>query len=134
MDAERKLLSVISQSRRLCLRASELLMADELSNSIYIKLATKMYECAKSGTPVDEALILNEFSGDTEAENIAATVFFNNEEYTDSDKTLYDLIYTIKMNKLETNIKVAVDPSEISALIKEKTLLMQERKDWQSNI
>lgn len=131
MDAERKLLSVIAKSRRLCIRSSELIEPDEFSNSIYVTLATRMYDSAKAGNPIDEAVIVNEFSGDTDAENIAAAVFFNNEEYTDSDKTLYDLIYTIKLNRLERKMNEATDPGEIFDLIKQKNKLISDRKEWQ---
>ncbi|MBQ3124505.1 MAG: DNA primase [Clostridia bacterium] len=131
MDAERKLLSVIAKSRRLCIRASELIEPDEFSNNIYVTLATRMYDSAKAGNQIDEAVIVNEFSGNTDAENIAAAVFFNNEEYTDNDKTLYDLIYTIKLNRLERRMNEATDPGEIFDLIKQKNKLISDRKEWQ---
>ena len=134
IDAERKLLSIIAKSRRLCMRASELIAPEEFSNSIYTTLATRMYDCVKEGNTIDEAIILNEFSGNTDAENTAAAVFFNNEEYSDSDKTLYDLIYTIKLNKIEIKMNGAIDAGEIFDLIKQKNTLADERKKWQQNI
>ena len=134
IDAERKLLSIIAKSRRLCMRASELIAPEEFSNSIYTTLATRMYDCVKEGNTIDEAIILNEFSGNTDAENTAAAVFFNNEEYSDSDKTLYDLIYTIKLNKIEIKMNGATDAGEIFDLIKQKNTLADERKKWQQNI
>lgn len=134
LDAERKLLSVIAKSRRLCVRASEILEPDEFSHPIYKKLAEKMYECANAGEQIDPSVMLNEFSGDTNSENTAAAVFFNTEEYSDSDKTLYDLIYTIKINKIETKIKAAVEPNEIFELIKQKNNLIDEKKERLSQI
>lgn len=134
IDAERKLLSVIAKSRRLCIRASELMEPDEFSNNIYITLATRMYDSAKAGNPIDEAVILNEFSGNTDYENIAAAVFFNNEEYLDDYKTLYDLIYTIKHNKIEAKMARETDPGAIFDLIKQKNKLITDRKEWQSKI
>ncbi len=134
LDAERKLLSIMAKSRRLCLRASELIDADEFSNNIYKILARRMYGCANSGNPIDEAVILNEFSGDTDSENTAAAVFFNNEEYSDNDKTLYDLIYTIKLNKLDIRMKEATEPGEISDIIKQKNALAQDKKQWLDKI
>lgn len=130
LDAERKLLSVIAKSRRLALKASELIACDEFSNNIYITLAKRMYEYAKAGTQIDEAVILNEFSGDTDSENTAAAVFFNNEEYADDDRTLYDLIYTIKLNKLDQRMNKTADPKEISDIIKQRNTLMEEKKQW----
>ena len=131
LDAERRLLSIIAKSRRLCLKASELLEPSEFSNNIYVTLATRMYDLARAGDTIDEAIILNEFSGDVNAENTAAAVFFNREEYADSDKTLYDLIYTIKLNRLEQRIKETADAAEIFELIKQKNELTQSRQRWQ---
>ena len=131
LDAERRLLSIIAKSRRLCLKASELIEPSEFSNNIYVTLATRMYDLARAGDTIDEAIILNEFSGDVNAENTAAAVFFNREEYADSDKTLYDLIYTIKLNRLEQRIKETADAAEIFELIKQKNELTQSRQRWQ---
>lgn len=131
LDAERKLLSIIAKSRRLCLKASELIEPSEFSNNIYVTLATRMYDLARAGDTIDEAIILNEFSGDVNAENTAAAVFFNREEYADSDKTLYDLIYTIKLNRLEQRMKETADAAEIFELIKQKNELTQSRQRWQ---
>ena len=130
VEAERRLLSLMARSRRLCIRASALIESDEFSNSVYKKLAGKMYDAVKDGGSIDEAVILNEFSGDTDLENMAAAVFFNNEEYADNEKTLYDLIYRIKLNKLETKINTTTDLAEISKLLKQKTSLAQERNSW----
>lgn len=130
MEAEKRILSLISQSRHLSLEASEIMPPEEFSNKVYKILAERMYECAKKAEPVDASVILNEFSGDAEAENTAAAVFFNNEVYSDNDKTLFDLIYTIKKNKLETRINNATDPQEIGELIKLENQLNTERKTW----
>ena len=124
----------MARSRRLCTKASELISADEFSNSVYQILAGKMSKCVKNGADIDASVIINGFSGDTESENMAAAVFFNNEEYSDSAKTLYDLIYTIKLNKLEAKIKATTDPGEIFELIKQKTALAKDKKLWSENI
>lgn len=134
VEAEKRILSLMSQSRSLCLKANEIMAPEEFSNNVYVTLAKRMYEYSKEGQPIDESAIVNEFSGDRQMENMAAAVFFNNEEYTDKDKTLYDLIYTVKLNKIESRIKSATEAHEIGELIKSKNQLMQERKTWSSNI
>lgn len=130
LEAEKRILSLMSQSRSLCLKANEIMKPEEFSNDIYVTLAQRMYESSKAGEPIDEAAIVNEFSGNREMENTAAAVFFNKEEYEDKDKTLYDLIYTVKLNKIEVQIKSATNPAEIGDLIKRKNTLAAERKDW----
>ena len=93
-----------------------------------------MCECVKNGGDIDESVIINEFSGDTDSENMAAAVFFNNEEYSDSAQTLYDLIYTIKLSRIESKIKATADPNEIFQLIKQKNSLAEDKKQWSQKI
>lgn len=130
VEAEKRLLSLIAQSRHLSLEAASIMPPDEFSNDVYRKLAEKMYACAAAAEPVEASIVLDGFSGDAAAENMAAAVFFNNEVYSDNDKTLFDLIYTIKKNKLEARINNAVDPQEIGELIKLESELDNERKTW----
>lgn len=129
-EAEKRLLSLIAQSRRLCLKAEKLLSPDEYSNDIYKTLAKRITESAKKGEQADAAAIVNEFSGNREAEDIAAAVFFNNEEYSDADTTLYDLIYKIRSDKINDRINASADPKEIGELIKEQSRLREDRKRW----
>lgn len=130
IEAQRRLLSVMAKSRRLCQRASQLISADEFSNDIYKHIAERMYSSVNKGEEIDGAVILNGFSGDSDSENIAASIFFNNEEYADDDKTLYDLIYAVKLNELDIKMKEAADPGVISEIIKERNALAEDKRRW----
>lgn len=132
--AEKKLLSLMARGKRLCLKASELISPEEFSNTIYQKIAGKLYTRVKSNRPMDLGAILNEFSGDAEVENVAAAVFFNNEEYSDNDETLFDLIYTVKLNRIQTKTATATDPAEIMELINQEQALKVSRAGWSKNI
>lgn len=131
--AEKRLLSIAASSRRLCIKAFDELPPELLSNAIYQTLAQRMYDCAKSGKPIEAAEILNEFSGDAQAENTAAAVFFNNEEYADDAATVYDLIYKIKLDKLKAKINNSTDPTEIKELINEQNELRKSHSQRMSN-
>lgn len=133
LEAEKRVLSLISKSRRLCMRAFEIITAEEFSNSVYSTLAKRIYEYAKEGNEVDGNIVVNEFSGDENSANMAAEIFFNREEYSDNDTTLYDLIYTMKQNKLNSKMNAATDPHEIGQLIQEKNELENARRQWQLN-
>lgn len=133
LEAEKRVLSLISKSRRLCMRAFEIITAEEFSNSVYSTLAKRIYEYAKEGNEVEAGVVLNEFSGDENSANMAAEIFFNQEEYSDNDATLYDLIYTMKQNKLNSKMNAATDPHEIGRLIQEKNELENARSQWQLN-
>jgi DNA primase len=133
LEAEKRVLSLMAKSRRLCLRAFEIMQPDEFSNNVYSSLAKSIYQCAKAGVSVEGAAVINKFSGDIMAENMAAEIFFNNEEYSDNETTLYDLIYTIKQNKLNAKMNASADPHEIDELIKAKNELDLQRRRWQRN-
>ena len=130
IEAERRLLSIMAQSKRLCLKANAVMKPEEYSNKVYSTLAKRMGEYAERGEQPEPSVILNEFSGDHDAENMAAAVFFNTEVYSDTDKTLFDLIYTIKQNKLDARINASEDPGEIAELINEKNTLGEKRSEW----
>lgn len=133
IEAEKRVFSLISKSKKLCTKAFEVMSPEDFSNDTYILLAKRMKECLDAGKPIDESLILNEFSGDAAAENIAAAVFFNNEVYSDDVQTLYDLIYTIKRNKLEARMNTETDLQVISQIMNEEKELEKERKLWGRN-
>lgn len=134
IEAEKRILSLMTQKKGLCLSAYKILKPEEFSNRVYAVLAKRIHEYAEKGEEPDHAAILNEFSGDTKAENMAAAVFFNNEEYSDSDRTLYELIYTVKKNKLEAKKKTETDPVKINELMKQEKQLQIDRNRWMSNI
>ncbi len=133
IGAEKRLLSLMAQSKRLCRRACRIFDPGEFSNDIYRTLARRMNEYAERGETAEAAEILNEFSGDPQAENMAAAVFFNREVYDDNDKTLYDLIYTIKKNRLNREKSAADNPRRIMELINEEKQLEADRIQWQAN-
>lgn len=133
LGAEKRLLSLMAQSKRLCRRACSVFNPEEFSNNIYQTLAKRMNEYAQRGENADASEILNEFSGDPQAENMAAAVFFNREVYADNDKTLYDLIYTIKKNRLVREKEATEDPRRIMELINKEKQLEKDRVQWQSN-
>ena len=129
-EAEKRALSLICRSRSLAMKASRLIEPEEFSDKVYQDMARRFYEAAKAGEEPDPAILLNEFSGEQDSENLAGAVFFNPETYGDEEKTLYDLIYTIKLNRLEARIKTEQDPQEIGRLLKERLQLDRDRADW----
>ncbi len=131
-DAERKLLSIAARSKRLANRAAKLITPDEFSDKVYAHMAQRIYESAAAGEEADPAAIINEFSGERESEDQAGAVFFNREEYSDDEQTLYDLIYKIKLDRLQSKINAAEQPEEIGRLLEEKTKLIADRGRWQS--
>lgn len=134
LEAEKRILSLISKSRHLCRNAAKIIKPEEFSTEVYQKLAARLYSAAEAGELPEAAVVMNEFSGDKASENLAGAIFFNREEYSNEEETLYDLIYTIKLNKLNIKINLSVDPHEIGELLKEKSGLASERRQWHTNL
>ena len=132
-EAEKRLLSLISRKRSLAMKAARILEPEELSDKVYQEMVRRIFDSAKEGGEIDPAILINEFSGEPDSENLAGAVFFNPESYNDEEKTLYDLIYTIKLNRLEARIKTEQDAQEIGRLLKEKSKLTAERVSRQTN-
>lgn len=134
LEAEKRILSLMAQNKRLCLLAFKLMEPEEFSNDVYKTLAKRIHEYAVKGEEPDHGAVTNEFSGDDAAADMAAAVFFNREEYSDNDRTLYELIYTVKKNKLEAKKKAETDPVKINELMKQEKQLQADRNQWMSNI
>jgi hypothetical protein len=107
---------------------------EEFSNNVYKTLAVRINEYAERGEEPEHSSILNEFSGDKSAEDMAAAVFFNNEEYSDNERTLYQLIYTVKKNRLESQKKAETDPRKLKELIDKEKQLAADKERWMSDI
>lgn len=134
VEAEKRILSLMSLSRGLCLRAAKIMKPEEFSNRVYAALAKRMTEYAEAGTELDHVTVLNEFSGNKDAENMAAAIFFNSEEYSNNYRTLYELIYTVKKHKLEAKKNSETDAAKLKELIEAEKALQAERNQWMSNI
>ena len=133
LEAEKRVLSLMSASKRLTLEAAEIISPEEFSDKVYKDMAEYMYSAAKKGEEVDPAAVINRFSGDAESENKAGEVFFNREEYTDEEKTLYDLIYKIKQDRLEAQISAEQDAKKIGELLRKKAELTEQQRTKTTN-
>ncbi|MBQ3427348.1 MAG: DNA primase [Clostridia bacterium] len=133
LEAEKRVLSLMSASKRLTLEAAEIISPEEFSDKVYKDMAEYMYSAAKKGEEVDPAAVINRFSGDAESENKAGEVFFNREEYTDNEKTLYDLIYKIKQDRLEAQISAEQDAKKIGELLRKKAELTEQQRTKTTN-
>lgn len=128
LEAEKRVLSLMSASKRLTLEAAEIMSPEEFSDKVYRDMAEYMYSAAKQGEEVDPSAVMNRFSGDAGSENKAGEVFFNREEYTDDEKTLYDLIYKIKNDRLDAQISAEQDANKIGELLREKAELAGQQR------
>lgn len=131
IEAEKRLLSLIAASKKLYKTVSDELKYSDFSTPIHVRLAKALYECYENDTTPDEAIILNEFSGDTRLENEASSVFYNMEIYDGDEKTVHELLYNVKLEHLQAKISSEKDFIKLSEYMKEKEQLINERNKWE---
>ena len=131
IEAEKRLLSLIASSKKLYLIAAKSLKYSDFSTAVYRRLAKALYDCYENGNTPEEAIILNEFSGNTEFENEASSVFYNMEIYDGDENTVRELLYNIELEHLQIRINSENDFTVLAELMKEKEQLLNERNKWE---
>ena len=134
IEAEKRLLSLIASSKKLYRIASTEMDSADFSTEIYRRLAKALYDCYESGRSPDEAAILNEFSGNTQLENEASSVFYNMEIYSGDEVTVHELLYNIRLERLQMKIDSEKDFKRLSEYLKEREKLLSERNKWEETV
>ena len=129
LEAEKRLLGLISQSKKLYKMSSAHIKAEEFSTDVYRRLAKSMYVSYENGMSPDPAMMLNDFSGDDLSE--ASEVFYNLEVYSGDEETVKELLYTIKLEKLIMHINAETDPTNLMDLFKQREELLNEKNTWE---
>lgn len=129
IEAEKRLLSLIAEKKKLYKLASKKLKPEDFSTEVYRKLAKIIYDCYENDRVIDEAMILNEFSGNNINENEATTVFFNHEKYDGDEETVKELIKKIMLEKIKAQIENESDLARLNELFAQKREL--EKNTWE---
>ena len=124
-------MSLIASSRKLYKIVWENMKSSDFSTETYRRLAKAIYDCYESGRTPDEAMLLNEFSGDARLEDEASAVFYNMEIYDGDEITVRELLYNIRLERLQMKIDNEKDLIRLSEFMKEKETLLQERNMWE---
>lgn len=131
LEAEKRLLALVSSSRKIYRMAKDKLSPDDFSTPVYRRIAKKLYELQESGQAFEESLILNEFSSSREEADEASAVFYNIEIYDADTAAAADLIYTIKLEKINTEIASETDAAKLYELFKKQRELKDEKNTWE---
>lgn len=129
LEAEKRLLGLISQSKKLYKMSSAQIKAEEFATNVYRRLAKSMYDSYENGMSPDPAMVLNDFSDDDLSE--ASEVFYNLEVYSGDEETVKELLYTIKLEKLNMRINAEADPTNLMDLFKQREELLNEKNTWE---
>ena len=129
IEAEKRLIGLISQSKKLYKAACEKIQPEEFSTDVYRRLAKSIYDSYKKDTSPDPAMILNEFSGDDVSE--ASAVFYNLEIYSGDEAAVRELLYTIKREKLDIRINSETNAAALAQLFTERGKVLEEKNTWE---
>ncbi|MGN0106195.1 MAG: DNA primase [Hominilimicola sp.] len=129
LEAEKRLIGLISQSKKLYRIASAQIRAEEFSTDVYRRLARMIYDSYENDASPDGAMILNSFSGDDVTE--ASAVFYNLEVYSGDEETVKELLYTIKLEKLDIRINAETNASALAELFRERERVLEEKNTWE---
>lgn len=129
LEAEKRLLGLISQNKKLCKKTSEQIKPEDFSTDVYRRLAKEIYESYANGAAVEPAMILNGFGGDDISE--ASEVFYNMEIYSGDEATVTELLYTIKLEKIDIRINDETNAAALAELFKEREKIINEKNTWE---
>lgn len=131
IGAEKRLLALMAQSKKLCRMTLKEISPEDFSTEIYQRLAKKICAAYDEGKMPDEAMILNDFSENPAEANEASEVFYNLEIYSGDEETVRDLINKIKLEKLELKINNETDAKRLGELFEERRTLLKQKNTWE---
>ena len=121
INAEKKLILLMAENKKYCDLVFKEFQVDDFSNEIHKKLVNKIYELYKNSKHIELSMLLNDFSDDSI--NYVSNIFYNMEEYKNKDEAVFELIKTIKIEKLTQKISKETDAAVIRELVSEVSAL-----------
>lgn len=128
-EAEKRLLGLISQQKKLYMITKKDIEPENFSTVVYQQLAKDIFDSYENGVNPEPAMLLNKFSGDDLSE--ASEVFYNLEVYSGDEATVRELLYTIKLEKLNARIDTETDVTLLSQLFSEREKILREKTTWE---
>jgi len=99
----------------------EKISEEDFSAPVSKKLLKMIFEAGENGKLPEPSVIITAFDGGDA--QIAGRIFYNNEIYSDEEKSINDLIIDLKKSKINKEIKNTKDPVRLKELIAELTKL-----------
>ena len=129
IEAEKRLIGLISQSKKLYKITSLSMQPEDFSTDVYRRLAKMIFDSYKEDVSPDPAMMLNDFHGDDISE--ASEVFYNLEIYSGDEATVKELLHTIKLEKLDIRINTETNVSILTELFQEREKMLSEKNTWE---
>ena len=117
VNAEKKLILLMAENKKYFDLVRKEFLLDDFSIEIHRKIIDKIELAYKNSKHIELSMLLNDFTD--ESVNYVSNIFYNMEEYKDNDETVFELIKTIKIEKLTEKISKETDASVIRELVNE---------------
>lgn len=124
-EAEKRILNIIVRNKKLCSFVKSELPARDYSSSVYCRLAEMIYKAWSEGNTPEISVLVNEFSSDVDMQNEAASVFYNDEIYSEEDAAIEELLNSVILGKISAELKSCRDPQRMMQLIARKNELTE---------
>ena len=118
---EALLLNLMVKNKKYIDIVKESISEEDFSAPVSKRLLKMIFEAKESGKLPEPSVIINAFDGGDA--QIAARIFYNNEIYSDEEKSINDLIIDLKKSKINKEINSTKDPVRLKELIEELTKL-----------
>ncbi len=117
VNAEKKLILLMAENKKYFDLVTREFSLDEFSIEIHRKIVEKIGMAYKNSKHIELSMLLNDFTD--ESVNYVSDILYNMEEYKDNDEAVFELIKTIKIEKLTQKISKETDASVIRELVNE---------------
>jgi len=118
---EALLLNLMVKNKKYINMVKEKISEEDFSAPVSKKLLKMIFEAGENGKLPEPSVIITAFDGGDA--QIAGRSFYNNEIYSDEEKSINDLIIDLKKSKINKEIKNTKDPVRLKELIAELTKL-----------
>lgn len=117
VNAEKKLILLMAENKKYFDLVTKEFSLDDFSVEIHRKIVKRIEQAYKNCKHIELSMLLNDFTD--ESVNYVSNIFYNMEEYKDNDEAVFELIKTIKIEKLTEKISKETDASVIRELVNE---------------
>lgn len=114
ISAQRRLLGLIIDSKKVYLRVKDEFPPKEFTGDVLQRLAEIIYSCYETGKTIEPPLIINEFDG--KDADFVSKIFCNIETYTDEDNAVTQLVKSIKLEKINMELEEATNENNVMRL------------------
>ncbi len=111
VDAQRRLLGLVTESRQVYQTVKEEFPPSEYSEGVLRRLAEEVYAMHEKNEIIEPAILINKFSA--EEADFVSKILCNLETYTDRDNTVMQLVTSIKLDRLSEELEKAEKENDV---------------------